>query len=103
MDGVLNYTWYHILPVQHALQGHPESGKLWERFLDKVLSLCHGFALTTHERISCTGTFDGLKMLISRQGADDPAIRCTNVYPIRKLVAIVCSEDKIDLRDEGIL
>jgi hypothetical protein len=41
-------------------------------------------------------------MLISRQ-VDDLAIGCSNAASIRKLVAIICDEDKIDLRDEGIL
>jgi hypothetical protein len=41
-------------------------------------------------------------MLISRQ-VDDLAIGCINAESIRKLVAIICSEDKIDLRDKGIL
>ena len=41
-------------------------------------------------------------MLISRQ-VDNLAIGCTNADSIRKLVAIICSKDKIDLRNEGIL
>lgn len=91
----------YVLPVQHALQGHPESGALWERFINKVLHR-HGFKSTTHERSLYNGTYDGWKMLISRQ-VDDLAIGCRNVDSIRKLVAIICAEDKVDLRDEGIL
>lgn len=91
----------YVLPVQHALQGHPESGALWERFINKVLHR-HGFKSTTHERSLYHGTYDGWKMLISRQ-VDDLAIGCRNTDSIRKLVAIICAEDKIDLRDEGIL
>jgi hypothetical protein len=90
-----------VLPVQHALQGHPESGALWERFVNKVLSR-HGFESTTHERSLYKGSYDGHKMLISRQ-VDDLAIGCHSVESIRKLVNIICLEDKIDLRDEGIL
>ena len=90
-----------VLPVQHALQGHPESGALWESFVNKVLSR-HGFTSTTHERSLYKGTFDGNKMLISRQ-VDDLAIGCLHVESIRKLIAIICKEDKIDLRDEGTL
>ena len=26
-----------VLPVQHALQGHPESGRLWEQHITKIL------------------------------------------------------------------
>ncbi|KAI2507364.1 Reverse transcriptase (RNA-dependent DNA polymerase) [Fragilaria crotonensis] len=67
----------HVLPVQHALKGHPESGALWERFINKVLHR-HGFKSTTHERSLYYGTYDGWKMLISRQ-VDDLAIGCRNV------------------------
>jgi hypothetical protein len=90
-----------VLPVQHALQGHPESGALWERFVNKVLAR-HGFVSTTHERSLYKGSFNGYHMLISRQ-VDDLAIGCSNAASIRKLVTIICDEDKIDLRDEGIL
>jgi hypothetical protein len=90
-----------VLPVQHALQGHPESGALWEQYINKVLSR-HGFKSTTHERSLYKGVYDGFKMLISRQ-VDDLAIGCHNVDSIKKLVSVICSEDKIDLRDEGIL
>ena len=41
-------------------------------------------------------------MLISRQ-VDDLAIGCSNSASIRKLVTIICDEDNIDLRDEGVL
>ncbi len=34
---------------------------------------------------------------------DNLAIGCRNVKSIRKLVAVICTEDKIDLRDEGAL
>jgi hypothetical protein len=90
-----------VLPVQHALQGHPESGALWERFVNKVL-LRHGFKPTTHERSLYKGTYDGFTMLISRQ-VDDLAIGCKSIESISKLVYTICVEDKIDLRDEGIL
>ena len=41
-------------------------------------------------------------MLISRQ-VDDLAVGCNNVDAIRDLVRVICTEDGIDLRDEGIL
>jgi hypothetical protein len=91
----------HVLPKQHYLQGHPESGALWERFINKVL-LRHGFKSTTHKRSLCHGTYIGWKILISQQ-VDNLEIGCCNVDSIRKLVATICSKDKIDLRDEGIL
>jgi hypothetical protein len=29
-----------LLPVQHALQGHPESGAFWERFINNKVLRC---------------------------------------------------------------
>jgi Reverse transcriptase (RNA-dependent DNA polymerase) len=92
---------YMVLPVQHALQGHPESGASWESHINKVISR-HGFQPTTHERSLYCGVFDGAPMLISRQ-VDDLAIGCHNVASIRKLVDTICLEDKIDLQHEGVL
>ena len=91
----------HVLPVQHALQGHPESGALWEKFVNTVIAR-HGFKSTVHERSLYYGSYKGHRMLICRQ-VDDLAIGCSDPDAIRDLVATICREDGIDLRDEGIL
>jgi hypothetical protein len=31
-------TTKHLLPVQHVLQGHPESPRLWEMFVSEKLA-----------------------------------------------------------------
>jgi hypothetical protein len=90
-----------VLPVQHALQGHPESGALWEKFVNAVIAR-HGFKSTTHERSLYHGTYKGHRMLICRQ-VDDLAIGCADVDAIKDLVRVICAEDGIDLRDEGVL
>jgi hypothetical protein len=90
-----------VRPVQHALQGHPESGALWETFVNKVIAL-HGFKSTTHERSIYQGFFKGQQMLICCQ-VDYLAIGCSDPDIIRNLVTTICREDGIDLRDEGIL
>ena len=90
-----------VLPVQHALQGHPESGALWEGFVNRVIAR-HGFSSTTHERSLYHGVYKGQRMLICRQ-VDDLAIGCADLVTVRDLIATICTEDGIDLRDEGIL
>jgi hypothetical protein len=90
-----------VLPVQHALQGHPESGALWEKFVNAVIAR-HGFKSTTHERSLYQGTYKGHRMLICRQ-VDDLAIGCVDINAIKDLVRVICVEDGIDLRDEGVL
>jgi transposase InsO family protein len=65
-----------VLPVRHALQGHPESGSLWEQLINELL-LQLGLQNTTHERNLYHGSIDGDRVLICRQ-VDDLAIGCTN-------------------------
>ena len=80
---IVKYRWYkhrfgkqlnrdHVPPVQHALQGHPESGMLWERHISGVLSDL-GFKHTTHDRSIYSADWNGAKILLLRQ-VDDFAL-----------------------------
>ena len=63
-----------VLPVLHALQGHPESGKLWESHINSILfSPELNFKCTTHNRTIYSTTFRGVKVLLLRQ-VDDFAL-----------------------------
>lgn len=63
-----------VLPVLHSLQGHPESGRLWERHITAILeSPNFNFRLTTHDRAIYRGTFDGVPIFLLRQ-VDDFAL-----------------------------
>ena len=57
-------TWWHkhkrydplpekdlYVQVQHAIQGHPESPRLWQDFIDNILINELGFRPTTHENV----------------------------------------------------
>eukprot|EP00980_Cylindrotheca_fusiformis_P025376 scaffold13535_cov117-Cylindrotheca_fusiformis.AAC.2 len=75
-----------VLPVLHALQGHPESGRLWEEHINKILlSPSFGFCSTTHDKSIYRGNFDTTPILMLRQ-VDDFALACpfeaiaVNVY-----------------------
>ena len=39
----------YVLPVQKALQGHPESSRLWAQHMDKILRTKFNLKPTTHE------------------------------------------------------
>jgi len=77
-----------ILPVLHGLQGHPESGKLWEKHITAILrSPQFGFKSTTHDRSICSATFEGTRILLLRH-VDDFAVACLmktlpSIYVIR--------------------
>lgn len=90
-----------VLPVRHALQGHPESGNLFERHISKIISK-YGFKNTTQERNIYRGTYQGHLMLMCRQ-VDDFAIGCKDAAAVSSLINSVCTQDKVDLRHEGSL
>ena len=39
-----------VLHIYHALQGHPESGKMWMKLIDNIIINELGFHTTTHDR-----------------------------------------------------
>jgi len=67
-----------VLPVLRALQGHPESGTLWEKHITAILrSPQFGFKSGAHDRSMYSATFEGTRILLLRQ-VDDFAVVCPN-------------------------
>jgi hypothetical protein len=78
-------TWYkrkhgrdidprtHVIPLHKAMQGHPESGKLWAEMVNSVLQDDLGFIPATHEPCLYKGTVNGKEVIVARM-VDDYAI-----------------------------
>ncbi|KAG7373304.1 reverse transcriptase RNA-dependent DNA polymerase [Nitzschia inconspicua] len=65
-----------VLPVLRALQGHPESGRLWEEHINKILSSDElQFRHTTLDHTIYSTVYKGQKVLMLRQ-VDDFSIAC---------------------------
>jgi len=68
-----------VLPVLRALQGHPESGRLWEHHINGILTKM-GFKSTTHDRTIYTTLYthdNGKKEIIYMlRQVDDFALAC---------------------------
>jgi Reverse transcriptase (RNA-dependent DNA polymerase)/GAG-pre-integrase domain len=88
-----------VLPVQHALQGHPEAGALWEAHINDILSAI-GFRSTTHERSLYTATINGFQVLLCRQ-VDDLAIACTDTDIAQWVISQIGA--KVEVTDGGLL
>jgi Reverse transcriptase (RNA-dependent DNA polymerase)/GAG-pre-integrase domain len=88
-----------VLPVQHALQGHPEAGALWERFVNSLLTKL-GFVATTQERSLYRATIQGKVVLLCRQ-VDDMAIACVDPSICQWVISQLAND--IDLVDGGIV
>ena len=55
-----------VLPVLHALQGHPESGVLWAKHITGILSDL-GFSAMIYAPCIFKGLIDGKEVLICKQ------------------------------------
>ena len=76
-----------VLPVLHALQGHPESGRLWESHITSILTSAEfGFKCTTHDRSIYTAVIDNQRVLMLRQ-VDDFALACPNEALAQRIYA----------------
>jgi hypothetical protein len=78
-----------VLPVLHALQGHPESGRLWEEHINKILKSPElNFQHTIHDRSIYSCTFEGEKVLLLRM-VDDFALSCSHEALAKKIYDII--------------
>jgi len=66
------------LPVKHALQGHPESGKLFQRHIDTILNSSElNFYATVLDRCLYCTEYKSETVLLLRQ-IDDFAVSCNS-------------------------
>ena len=90
--------------VKHAIQGHPESPRLWQEHIDKILRKL-GFQPTTQEPClyKYVGTdFEDKQIFLLRQ-VDDFAIACNNEAIANTIWDRIDGELSAPLKKEGLL
>ena len=91
----------YVIPVLHALQGHPESGCLWEEHINMILKSPEmDFHHTTHDQCIYSTTFEGEPVLLLRQ-VDDFAIACANENIAKCIYDII--GDRLKLEHETVM
>jgi hypothetical protein len=58
--------WLYVLPINHALQGHPEAPCLWEKFTNYVLVEKLGFRCQPTNVARTTNVSDELNLFLSQ-------------------------------------
>jgi hypothetical protein len=74
----------HVIPLNRAMQGHPESGRLWATMVNSVLIDELGLIPSTHEPNLYRGIIDGKQVLVARM-VDDYAIGSADETAAQKI------------------
>ena len=91
-----------VLPVNHALQGHPESPRLWAEMIDEIIQDKVGLTPCTHEPCLYSGYVDGKKVLFLRQ-VDDFAVACTDTNVSNKVIDLISAQLSAPMHKLGII
>ena len=92
----------YVLPVNKALQGHPESSRLWAKHMDRILTEKFSLKPTTHESCLYTGTYNNEEILFLRQ-VDDFAVAAKNENTAIEMIQEIDKYMTIDIKDLGRL
>ena len=90
-----------VIPVLAAMQGHPESPRLWEKHIDKILR-DYLFVPTVHEPCLYRGTVDGERVIFKRQ-VDDFAIATTSEHIANIIFDAIDSKLSMPIKRQGLL
>ena len=92
----------HVLPVHGALQGHPESARLWAKLIDKVIRHLNLQPCTHEPCLYFTRNYNntGKTVLFLRQ-VDDFAIACQDRDLAKQVIHDINSKMTIDVKELG--
>ena len=91
----------HVIPIHAAMQGHPESPRLWERHADSILRKL-GLTPTTHEPCIYSGIINNKRILFLRQ-VDDFAIAAPDEHTANILFDMIDEELTFPLKRMGLI
>ena len=94
----------YVLPVQHALQGHPESPRLWEIHIHNIIVQHLKFVPTTHEKCLYSKrdpVTDELQMLLRQ--VDDFSVSAKDEETCKKTIASIGQHLQVPLNDLGLI
>ena len=91
----------YVIPVQSAMQGHPESPRLWEKHADAILREC-GLTPTVHEPCLYSGIVNNERVLFKRQ-VDDFAVAAPSEATANVLFDMIDEKLTFPLKRMGLV
>ena len=95
----------YVLPVNHALQGHPEAPRLWEKHIHDILVQKLQFVPTTHEKCLYSRRLSHAPselQMILRQ-VDDFSVSAKDKSTCQEIIKLIGSHLTVPLNDLGII
>ena len=94
----------HVLPVKGALQGHPESPRLWAELIDNILRNLNLKPCSHEPCLYYTNNFNntGKTVLFLRQ-VDDFAISCEDKATSQSVIDIINSKMTVNIKELGTI
>ena len=91
----------YVLPVQHAIQGHPESPRLWEKHINNILQEI-GFKSTTHKHCIYQTKIKHQQVLFLCQ-VDDFAVASKYPTIAKEIIARIGNKLQVPLNHLGVI
>ena len=90
-----------MIPVLQAMQGHPESPRLWEKHADRILREI-GLTPTVHEPCLYSGVFNDQRIIFMRQ-VDDFAVASPDAKTSDMLMDLIDEKLSMPIKRQGYL
>mmetsp|Transcript_22056 Transcript_22056/g.31603 ORF Transcript_22056/g.31603 Transcript_22056/m.31603 type:complete len:288 (+) Transcript_22056:44-907(+) len=91
----------NVVRVCKAIQGHPESPRLWEKHIDKILCDMH-FTPTRHKPCLYRGNVNGSIVLFLRQ-VDNFSVAASDTSICSQIIAQINNKMTMAVKDLGII
>ena len=94
----------YVLRVRKALQGHPESPRLWAELIDKIIRKLNLKPCTHEKCLYFTDDYNGSKKrVIFLRQVDNFAIACEDPALAKTVIADINSKMSIDVKELGLI
>lgn len=92
----------YVLPIKRAIQGHPESPRLWAILINNILTRELKMTPTTHEPNLYKGKIGNEQIYFLRQ-VDDFAIACTSEHIAKDIIDEINKHMSVQIKYLGLL